>query len=144
MSYSYDFPRPAVTVDIVLLYPAENGTRILLIRRKDEPFKDKYALPGGFMEMEETLEEAAFRELSEETGTKIDNLKQFRAYSAIDRDPRGRNISVVYYHILRRKPEKPTPGDDAAAAGWFPLNALPELAFDHIDIISDLRKQLGF
>ena len=144
MSYSYDYPRPAVTVDMVLIYPAENGTRILLIKRRDDPFRDKYALPGGFMEMEETLEEAAFRELKEETGMEVEKLVQFRAYSAVDRDPRGRTVSVVYYHILRHKPGNPAPGDDAASASWFPLNSLPDLAFDHNMIVSDLRKQLGF
>ncbi len=144
MSYTYDYPRPAVTVDIALFYRVENDIRILLISRKDEPFKDRFALPGGFVEMDETLEEAAYRELEEETGIKAERLVQFRTYSEVGRDPRGRTISMVFYHILRGKPQKPVAGDDASSASWRSLNDLPSLGFDHDRIISDLRKQLGF
>lgn len=144
MSYTYEYARPAVTVDIALFYPLENDTRILLIGRRDEPFKNRFALPGGFVEMDETLEEAAFRELHEETGIKADRLVQFRTYSEVDRDPRGRTISTVFYHILKGKPPKPVAGDDASSATWRSLNNLPPLAFDHNRIVSELRKQLGF
>jgi 8-oxo-dGTP diphosphatase len=110
----------------------------LLIQRKNPPFQDLWALPGGFMDIDETLEKAAKRELEEETGLICDHLQQFKSYSAVDRDPRGRTVSVVFWEVLSAIPETQA-GDDAKEAQWFPLEQLPELAFDHEAIINDFK-----
>jgi 8-oxo-dGTP diphosphatase len=134
--YTYKYPRAALTVDAVV-YTEENNKRyILLIERGKEPFKNKWALPGGFIEMDETLETACKRELFEETGLQVERMTQFKTYDAIDRDPRHRTISVVYFTELEeRKPVKGS--DDASQANWFPIDNLPELAFDHKQIIEE-------
>ncbi|HOY38804.1 MAG TPA: NUDIX hydrolase [Bacteroidales bacterium] len=136
MKYSYQYPRPMVTVDMVVIATSVSHS-VLLIRRKNEPFAGRWALPGGFVDMNESLEIAAARELLEETGLSLANLEQFKAYGNVDRDPRGRNIAVVFYSII---PEAVTVtgNDDAIEAGWFDVNDLPELAFDHKRIITDL------
>jgi len=125
-----------VTVDMVVIATSVSHS-VLLIRRKNEPFAGRWALPGGFVDMNESLEIAAARELLEETGLSLANLEQFKAYGNVDRDPRGRNIAVVFYSII---PEAVTVtgNDDAIEAGWFDVNDLPELAFDHKRIITDL------
>ena len=134
--YSYNYPRAALTVDAIVFYQTENKTSVLLIERGREPYKNKWALPGGFIEMDETLEKACIRELQEETGLQVEKMKQFRAYDAVDRDPRHRTISVVYAVELEN--EKPVKGsDDASRAAWFSIDELPELAFDHGQILSD-------
>ena len=134
--YSYNYPRAALTVDAIVFYQTENKTSVLLIERGREPYKNKWALPGGFIEMDETLEKACIRELQEETGLRVEKMKQFRAYDAVDRDPRHRTISVVYAVELEN--EKPVKGsDDASRAAWFSIDELPELAFDHGQILSD-------
>ena len=113
---------------------------MLLIERGDEPFKGCWAFPGGFMDMDETTEQCAIRELEEETGLKVSKVYQIGAYSKVDRDPRGRTITVAYLAIVD-KPVAVSGQDDAAKAQWFPLSALPELAFDHDEIIRDaIRK----
>ena len=109
---------------------------MLLIQRGDEPFKGAWAFPGGFMNMDETTEECAFRELEEETGLKVATVHQIGAYSKIDRDPRGRTITVAYLAIVD-KPVDVKGQDDAANAAWFPITDLPHLAFDHYDIMHD-------
>ncbi len=132
--YSYSHPRPMVTVDAVLLAPARGGTQVLLVRRGRPPFEGCWALPGGFVEMGEDLDAAAARELLEETGVSGVALRQLRAFGAPDRDPRGRTISIAYIGF----PPAPAPvraGDDAASAGWFPVENLPALAFDHLKIV---------
>lgn len=135
--FIYDYPRPMVTVDILLIAPDTNGQfNILLIKRKNEPFKDFWALPGGYVEIDEDLEISATRELAEETGLKVTKLEQFRAYGTPNRDPRGRTISIVFHSILPFI-EKPSAGDDAKSAKWFKLENLPSLAFDHQQIIED-------
>lgn len=134
--YTYQYPRPALTVDALLFVRNGENMRLLMIRRANEPFKNKWALPGGFMDMNETLEEACRRELQEETGIVVDHLEQFRVYDAIDRDPRHRTISVVFYAKMERE-IPPAAGDDAAQAAWFDVNELPELAFDHAKIVED-------
>ncbi|MPM24285.1 Bifunctional NMN adenylyltransferase/Nudix hydrolase [bioreactor metagenome] len=142
MRYCYDYPRPAVTVDAAVLVKKEGAFSILLIERKHDPFKGCYALPGGFVDEGETLEEAIVRELKEETNLSLNNLQQFRAYSRPDRDPRGRTISVIFTSILDAFPAA-VAGDDAAAVKWFPLDQLPELAFDHGEIVADIKKILS-
>jgi 8-oxo-dGTP diphosphatase len=135
MEYTYKYPRPAVTADCVVMTD-EPLPKVLLIKRGAEPFKGAWAFPGGFMNMDETTEQCAIRELEEETGLKIDKAKQIGAYCKVDRDPRGRTISVAYLAIVER-PLEVSGQDDAAKANWFPVNALPPLAFDHDEIMAD-------
>ena len=134
--YSYQYPRAALTVDAIVFTRKNNETFVLLIQRGQEPFKGKWALPGGFVNMDETLEEACKRELLEETGLVADTMKQFKAYDAIHRDPRHRTISVVFSTEIKDK-ENVQGGDDAAQAEWFPVTALPLLAFDHAQILEE-------
>ncbi|RIJ50703.1 NUDIX hydrolase [Maribellus luteus] len=134
--YSYPYPRAALTVDAIVFVKQNNNTSVLLIERGREPFKNKWALPGGFIDMAETLEQACIRELEEETGLKVEAMQQFRTYDAIDRDPRHRTISVV--HSVQLDEKVPVIGnDDASRAEWFPINELPALAFDHAQILKD-------
>ena len=135
MPYTYKYPRPAVTADCVVI-TSEDEPRVLLIERGEEPFKGCWAIPGGFLNMDETTEQCAIRELEEETGLKIDKANQIGAYCKVDRDPRGRTISVAYLAIVER-PLEVSGQDDAAKAKWFPVNALPPLAFDHDEIMAD-------
>ncbi len=142
MSYTYEYPRPAVTVDCVLLRENGEQVEVLLIQRKNEPFKGQWALPGGFIDEKETLEEAVARELKEETGITNIELFQFRAYSEPDRDPRGRTISMVYIGALNDEEETLHAGDDAKNAQWHSLNKLQNLAFDHEKIIFDVLQYI--
>ena len=136
MPYSYEYPRPAVTVDAVVFRDAGNGSHqeVLLIQRKHDPFAYRWALPGGFMDIDETLESAIARELSEETGLQAKSVTQFHAFSAPDRDPRGRTISVAFL-VSVEPDQQPSADDDAQSVKWFPVDRLPELAFDHAEII---------
>lgn len=138
MSYTYPYPRPAVTTDAILI---SSKNTVLLIERGREPFKGKWALPGGFIDMDEPLETACRRELEEETRLKVAELKQFKAYGAVDRDPRHRTISVVFYAFLENEPQ-PEAGDDAAKATWFAIDRLPELAFDHRLILEEFKTEV--
>ena len=139
MKYTYKYPRPAVTADCIVI-TREAEPEVLLIERGDEPFKGCWAFPGGFMNMDETTEQCAIRELEEETGLRVSEVYQIGAYSKVDRDPRGRTVTVAYLAIVE-KPIAVTGQDDAAKAQWFPLSDLPELAFDHADIMQDaIRK----
>lgn len=140
MSYTYKYPRPAVTADCVVI-TKEEVPKVLLIQRANEPYKDCWAFPGGFMEMNETTEQCAIRELKEETGLDVREMKQLGCYSEVDRDPRGRTITVAYLAFID-EPQEVQGFDDAAKAEWFPINDLPELAFDHDMIMSDITKQL--
>jgi 8-oxo-dGTP diphosphatase len=133
MSYIYPFPRPAVTVDIIIFRMSDSKPEMLLIRRGNEPFKGKWAIPGGFVDQDEPLEIAAARELREETGLSGILLTQMHAFGKPGRDPRGHSISVVYVGYLPIGAEA-RPGDDATEVDWFKLDALPELAFDHKEI----------
>jgi 8-oxo-dGTP diphosphatase len=140
MSYTYKYPRPAVTSDCVVI-TREAVPKVLLIQRGNEPFKGCWAFPGGFMDMDETTEQCAIRELEEETGLVVSELQQIGAYSKVDRDPRGRTVTIAY--LVRIDALVPVIGqDDAAKAEWFPLSALPHLAFDHEDIMRDAIKLL--
>ena len=140
MEYTYKYPRPAVTADCVVI-TKEAEPKVLLIQRGIDPYKGCWAFPGGFMNMDETTEQCAIRELEEETGLKISNLHQIGAYSKVDRDPRGRTITVAYLAIVD-SPLDVKGQDDAANAAWLPINALPTLAFDHADIMADAIKLL--
>jgi 8-oxo-dGTP diphosphatase len=124
-----------VTADCVVI-TKEDTPQVLLIQRGFEPFKGCWALPGGFMNMDETTEQCAIRELEEETGLKISDVQQIGAFSKIDRDPRGRTITVAYLAIVDA-PLEVKGLDDAAKAQWFPLSTLPPLAFDHADILRE-------
>ena len=135
MEYSYKYPRPAVTADCVVI-TNEPVPKVLLIQRGADPFKGAWAFPGGFMNMDETTEECAIRELKEETGLKVATVHQIGAYSKVDRDPRGRTITVAYLAIID-SPMEVKGQDDAAKADWFPITVLPHLAFDHYDIMTD-------
>lgn len=139
MAYTYKYPRPAVTADCIVI-TKEAEPKVLLIERGDEPFKGCWAFPGGFMNMDETTEQCAIRELVEETGLKVSEVHQIGAYSKVDRDPRGRTVTVAYLAIVDA-PMAVCGQDDAAKAQWFPLSALPELAFDHDEIMQDAIKK---
>ena len=138
MTYTYKYPRPAVTADCVVI-TREEQPKVLLIQRGADPYKGCWAFPGGFMNMDETTEQCAIRELEEETGLRVSDVHQIGAYSKVDRDPRGRTITVAYLAIID-EPVQVTGQDDAAKAEWFPLSALPELAFDHAEIMRDAVK----
>ncbi len=140
-TYTYNYPKPSVTTDCILLKQIKH-TDILLIKRKHDPFKGKWALPGGFVEIDEDLEEGARRELMEETG--IDNIQiiQFKTYGKPGRDPRGRTISVVFFGYLKDNENEIIAGDDAAEVSWFDLDSLPPLAFDHAKIIEEFKKTI--
>ncbi len=142
MTYTYEYPRPCVTVDVAMIRQSENGDEILLIQRANPPFEGMWALPGGFIDMEEDLVEAAIRELKEETGIVSTQLKQFKTYGAPGRDPRARTITVVYYGFDSLN-APPTASDDAKNAQWFFLHNLPPMAFDHNKILHDLIEHLS-
>ena len=139
--YTYPYPRPMVTVDIIVLRRGSRGTEILLIQRANEPFRGCWAFPGGFVDENEDLEAAAYRELREETGLTGLTLMQCRAVGTPGRDPRGHTISVVYVAKCLAGQRDAVAGDDAAALGWFPLHTLPDLAFDHADILNQIDKR---
>ena len=134
-TYIYDYERPMLTADCAVV----NGRgELLLVRRGGEPFKGCWALPGGFMEMDETIERCAVRELEEETGIRVteEALRLIGIYSAPGRDPRGRTVTAAY--AISVGDCTATAGDDAAEVRWWPLTELPPLAFDHAQIIADM------
>lgn len=148
MSFTYKYPRPAVTVDCVVFgldepQGAERARlKVLLIERDREPFAGRWALPGGFVDPTETLEQAALRELSEETGVSKVYLEQLHSFGAPDRDPRDRVITVAYYGLVRRLDHAPMAASDARAVGWFPALRCPPLAFDHREIVAMALRRL--
>ena len=133
--YCYKYPRPAVTADCIV-FTKESTPKVLLIERGSDPFKGCWAFPGGFLDMDETTDECAIRELKEETGLEVTDIQQIGTYSKVDRDPRGRTITVAYLAVVE-SPMEVKGQDDAAKAQWFPIDALPELAFDHDEIMRD-------
>jgi 8-oxo-dGTP diphosphatase len=140
--FCYDYPRPAVTVD-VLVVTREEPARVLLIRRKHEPFAGRWALPGGFVDPGETLEAAARRELAEETGVAAAELEQLHTFGDPGRDPRGWTITVAYLARVPPDAVRPVAADDAAEVGWFSLDRLPPMAFDHERILTMARQRLA-
>lgn len=141
--YAYDYPRPMVTADTVILRLSNGDLEVLLVRRKHAPHKGRWALPGGFIQMTESLEQSAIRELAEETAiAKVPFLLQIGAYGNPRRDPRGRVITVAFLGILRGDAHL-APGDDAADAQWRPIECVPgTLAFDHDAILRDALERL--
>ena len=139
--YTYEYPRPMLTADCVVVNPRRE---VLLVSRGNEPYKGCWALPGGFMEMDETIEHCALRELQEETGLTATEsaLRLIGIYSAPGRDPRGRTVTAAF--LLRLTADaSATAGDDAAAVRWWALDALPPLAFDHAQIIADSLRNVS-
>ena len=134
MSFTYKYPRPCVTTDCLIFRKIDGNWHLLLIERGNEPFKGCWALPGGFLEMEEDLDTCAARELQEETGLTGIELHQLYAFGAPNRDPRHRTISVAYWGIDNSE-RQAVGSDDAAEAQWFALDKLPSLAFDHEQIL---------
>ena len=132
-TYTYDYPRPAVTADCVVFCNDSDGLSVLLIERANEPFKGCWAFPGGFMDMEENAEDCARRELKEETGLQLEHMEQIGVFTDVDRDPRGRTVSIAYSALVEKRPV--IGADDAAQARWFPISEIPALAFDHEKIL---------
>jgi 8-oxo-dGTP diphosphatase len=141
-SYQYDYPHPAVTTDVVVFTIREERLEILLVRRRGEPFKGSWSLPGGFLQIEEDLEACALRELAEETGVRGVYLEQLYTFGAPGRDPRERVISVAYYALTRSDRLEVRASSDAAEVAWFPVRALPPLAFDHQAIVGLAHRRL--
>lgn len=140
--FTYDYPRPALTVDVALV-SREDRPRVLLIQRAGDPFRGAWALPGGFVEENERLIDGASRELFEETGIRFTDLEQLYTAGDPGRDPRGWTVSVAF--LARVDPERipAVAGDDAAAVKWFPIDRLPQLAFDHAMILGRVRTRLA-
>ena len=142
--YTYDHPRAANSVDIILIRQNPSGDQVLLIRRANDPYQGKYALPGGFVDIKEDLESAAARELAEETGLEQIDLRQIHTFSAPNRDPRGLVITTAFGTILNDDHEFLLKhGSDASMAIWVNLSNLPPLAFDHLLIIKTALHYLG-
>ena len=141
--YTYEHPRPMLTVDVVAITIQSEQLYVLLIQRKQEPFHGSWALPGGFVDLDESLDKAAARELAEETGLVGITLKQLHTYGDPQRDPRGRVISVAYFAFIPAGMSlNLRGGSDASLARWFPTTELPELAFDHRKIIDKALSRL--
>jgi 8-oxo-dGTP diphosphatase len=140
--FTYDYPRPALTVDVIIC-TRESQTRVLLIRRKSDPFAGRWALPGGFVDEGEKLADAARRELKEETGVAVEELEQLYTSGDPGRDPRGWTVSVVFLARGDAKKLKAKAADDAAEVGWFPLDAPPPMAFDHAMLLQRARARLA-
>ena len=140
--YCYEYPRPSVAVDCVTFGLDEGDLKVLLIERKHDPFAGSWALPGGFVEMNEDLETAARRELEEETHVRLSYLEQLHTYGAPERDPRGRVISVAYFALVKLVDHNVMADSDAKNAKWFCVNKLPKLAFDHRKIVTMARVRL--
>lgn len=149
MAYTYEFPRPSVSVDCVIFgLDASDKLKVLLIQRGNDPYKDYWALPGGFVIMEEDLETAALRELEEETGVKNVFIEQLYTFGAPKRDPRGRVITVAYYALINLTEHPVKASSDARNVKWYEIDKLPQLAFDHQAIfetaINRLRSKVRY
>ncbi len=140
--YTYDYPHAAITSDAVVFGFDGSKLNVLLVERGIEPFKGKWALPGGFMRMDETIDECARRELREETGLDDVYLEQFHVFSTVSRDPRERVVTVAFIAMVRKSEYRLLAGDDAVKANWFAIDELPELAFDHAEIVAKGRQRL--
>lgn len=142
MPYSYEHPRGALTVDCVVFGLDDDELKVMLIKRGQAPFQGKWALPGGFVRTDETLEEAARRELKEETGLHKLFLEQLYTFGAVDRDPRERVVSVAYYALVKLSEHSVHAATDAEAAAWFGVHDVPSLAFDHAHILQVALERL--
>jgi 8-oxo-dGTP diphosphatase len=140
--HTYDWPRPALTADVILV-SRDLQPRVLLIRRQAEPFAGLWALPGGFVDAGESLADAAKREMREETGLDVQDLEQLYTAGEPGRDPRGWTVSVCYLARVDAVAVTPRAGDDAAAVKWFPINRLPRLAFDHAMLIARAKSRIN-
>lgn len=141
--YVYDWPRPMVTVDAVVFTFFNKKAHLLLINRCNDPFRGKWAFPGGFINIDEELETAVKRELAEETGLRGVKLEQMHTFGKCDRDPRGRQITIAFMGIAKEGADKIKAGDDAAEAKWFDISNLPaDMAFDHNEIAEFAIKKL--
>jgi 8-oxo-dGTP diphosphatase len=135
--YVYDWPRPMVTADAIVFKFTSGRAEVLLIKRRREPFKNQWAIPGGFVGIEEELENAAVRELFEETNLTGVKLEQLHTFGKCGRDPRGRQITIAFIGIVEKETSIIKAGDDAAEARWFDVEKLPEdLAFDHNEVLT--------
>ena len=139
--YCYEYPHPAVTADCVVFGVEDGKLHILLIERGGEPYKGCWAIPGGFMNIDESADLAAIRELKEETDLDVSNVRQVGAYTTVDRDPRERIVDIAYYTVIQKTEARGC--DDAAQAKWFPIDELPTLAFDHAEILRDAKQKLS-
>ena len=139
-----DYPRPAVTVDVVIFTLREGDLQVLLVRRKSPPFQGMWAIPGGFIRIDESLEEAALRELEEETGVRDVYIEQLYTFGDPNRDPRGRVITVAYFALVPADAVHPRAGSDAAEARWWSMYNLPPLAFDHDRILAYALQRLRY
>src|ERR1051325_492554 len=142
MSHTYQYPRAALTVDCVVFGFDDEELKVLPIGRGLEPFKGKWALPGGFVRVDESLDDAARRELEEEAGLKNVFLEQLYTFGALHRDPRERVVSVAYYALVKLAAHETKAATDAADARWFPLSKIPKLAFDHAEILGTALARL--
>lgn len=141
--YQYEFPHPAVTVDVVIFTVREKKLKLLLVKRAGEPYQGKWALPGGFARLDEDLDAAARRELEEETGVAGVYLEQLYTFGGVSRDPRERVITVAYYALIPSDRVELKAATDAEAVGWFSLDELPPLAFDHDEIVDMAHQRLS-
>ena len=138
--YQYKYEHPAVTTDCVIFTYEDWKLKVLLVKRGGEPYKGKWALPGGFLQNDETAMEGALRELREETGLAASAVVELGVFSDPNRDPRERVITIAFYALV--KPSEVVGGDDADEAAWFPIDELPQLAFDHADIINAAMERI--
>ena len=142
MTHSYEYPRPALTVDCVVFGMDDEDLKVMLIQRDLPPFEGEWALPGGFVHVDETIDEAARRELEEETGLEKVFLEQLYTFGGVDRDPRERVVSVAYYALVNLIDHRVQAATDAREAAWFTANDVPSLAFDHADILAVALERL--
>ena len=142
MPHTYEYPRPALTVDCVVFGLDDEDLKVLLVRRDLPPFEGRWALPGGFVRMEESVDEAARRELREETGIGDVYLEQLYTFGDVNRDPRGRVVSVAYYALVNLADHRVQAATDARDAAWFGVSDVPSLSFDHDEILSAASQRL--
>jgi 8-oxo-dGTP diphosphatase len=142
MTHTYDYPRAALAVDCVVFGLDESDLKVLLIQRRLQPFQHAWALPGGFVHVDETLDEAARRELAEEAGVTDVYLEQLYTFGGLDRDPRERVVTVAYFALAKLSDHRIRAATDAMGVGWFSLDELPKLAFDHALVVDTARDRL--
>lgn len=135
MAFTYEYPRPCLTVDVVVFGIDEGDLKVLLIQRGQAPFEGRWALPGGFVRLDESLDQGAERELREEAGVKVAYLEQLYTFGTVDRDPRDRVVTVAYFALVNLSEHRPQAASDARNAAWFAVADAPTLAFDHDKIL---------